>query len=76
LSIGEDKQYSSQIIMTYQSAAVISEDSLYVKRDEITIFQETHTGRKFVVFKAFLKPGGKKDYRIGFFKIVFSFFLR
>lgn len=45
--------------MIYQSNTTLSFDSHHVKRDEITIFQENMNSNTLVVFKGFLKPGGK-----------------
>lgn len=45
--------------MTYQSNAILSYDLHHDKRDEITIFQEYINSNTSVVFKGFLKPGGK-----------------
>jgi len=45
--------------MSYQLDTILSIDLHNPKRDEVTIFQETNNGYNSVVFKGFLKAGGK-----------------
>jgi len=58
-SVVENGQYFCEITMTYQSDAILSNDLHNSKRDEVTILQETNNDCTSVVFKGFLKPGGK-----------------
>ena len=55
----ESKQCFCQITMIYRSDVAPSIFSHDAKRDEVTIFQEDRNGYTFVVFKGFLKAGGK-----------------
>lgn len=45
--------------MTYQADTVAPSDVHNIKRDEITIFQENKHGYTSIVFKGYLKAGGK-----------------
>jgi len=58
-SVVDNSQYSCEITMTYQSDVILSIDLHNAKRDEVTILQETNNDCTFVVFKGFLRPGGK-----------------
>jgi hypothetical protein len=55
----EGKQCFCQITMTYRSDTISSTYSHNAKRDEVTIFQEISNDHTSVVFKGFLKAGGK-----------------
>jgi len=58
-SVIENSQYSCEITMTYQSDVILSIDLHNTKRDEVTILQEINNDCTSVVFKGFLKAGGK-----------------
>ncbi len=58
-SIIEDKQYPCQITMVYRLDTNLFVNSHHVKRDEVTVLQEANNGSTSVVFKGFLKAGGK-----------------
>lgn len=45
--------------MTYQTDTILSLDLHHIKRDEVTVYQELANGNTFVIFRGFLKAGGK-----------------
>lgn len=45
--------------MTYQTDTILSLDLRHIKRDEVTVYQELGNGSTFVIFRGFLKAGGK-----------------
>jgi len=54
-----DKLCSCHVTMRFRSDSTLPPLSYNSRRDEVTIFQVANNGSSWIVFKGFLKMGGK-----------------